>query len=374
MSTINITPFTDVLLVLLIIFIILASVTKEPKLPDAYNKDKVQPSQIVVIIDEHDHVQIGSNQVDDRRREGRLRAASRRDRPQVQERDHQGRSEGELRRHSAGDGRGEVSRPDRFRPGQSRPGYARRDQPNNSMAKRGGLHHDRRTRRAASSSGRSSSRSWRTLAIGVVFPNIDKHAEEQQTEQVTDVRRFTRSSCTRRRRRRRPRRPRRRRRRTRRRRPKQQVHAAEAQSQPRHKQHEQVRPARPKIRTRQPKNGSENGVPQGTGTAKPAAGPAGTPKPACANPNVEATVTNAVQPDYPESAKDLGLGAVTVEVEVTVGPSGNLVGRRFTRARATWRSIRRRCARRANRRYSPKLVDCSPTTGDYLFRADFQPD
>ncbi len=52
MSTINITPFTDVLLVLLIIFIILASVTKEPKLPDAYNKDKVQPSQIVVIIDD----------------------------------------------------------------------------------------------------------------------------------------------------------------------------------------------------------------------------------------------------------------------------------------------------------------------------------
>ena len=64
MSTINITPFTDVLLVLLIIFIILASVTKEPKLPDAYNKDKVQPSQIVVMIDEHDHVQIGSNQVE----------------------------------------------------------------------------------------------------------------------------------------------------------------------------------------------------------------------------------------------------------------------------------------------------------------------
>jgi biopolymer transport protein TolR len=63
MSTINITPFTDVLLVLLIIFIILASVTKEPKLPDAYNKDKVQPSQIVVIVDGEDHIQIGSNTV-----------------------------------------------------------------------------------------------------------------------------------------------------------------------------------------------------------------------------------------------------------------------------------------------------------------------
>ncbi len=63
MATINITPFTDVLLVLLIIFIILASVTKEPKLPDAYNRDKVQPSQIVVIVDEKNNINIGSNEV-----------------------------------------------------------------------------------------------------------------------------------------------------------------------------------------------------------------------------------------------------------------------------------------------------------------------
>ena len=63
MSTINITPFTDVLLVLLIIFIILAAVTKEPKLPDAHNRDKVQPSQLVVIVDDKNNIQIGSNQV-----------------------------------------------------------------------------------------------------------------------------------------------------------------------------------------------------------------------------------------------------------------------------------------------------------------------
>jgi biopolymer transport protein ExbD len=60
MSTINITPFTDVLLVLLIIFIILASVTKEPPLPDARNRDRVNPSQIVVIITKDNAVQIGS--------------------------------------------------------------------------------------------------------------------------------------------------------------------------------------------------------------------------------------------------------------------------------------------------------------------------
>ena len=63
MSTINITPFTDVLLVLLIIFIILASVTKEPVLPTAHNKELVTASQIVVIIDAKDNVQIGANTI-----------------------------------------------------------------------------------------------------------------------------------------------------------------------------------------------------------------------------------------------------------------------------------------------------------------------
>ena len=65
MSTINITPFTDVLLVLLIIFIILASVIKEPKLPDAKNKQKVQPSQIVAIVTADNKVQVGSHVVND---------------------------------------------------------------------------------------------------------------------------------------------------------------------------------------------------------------------------------------------------------------------------------------------------------------------
>jgi biopolymer transport protein TolR len=64
MSTINITPFTDVLLVLLIIFIILASVTKEPHLPLAHNTDKVKASQIIVYIDDKDHIQIGSTTTD----------------------------------------------------------------------------------------------------------------------------------------------------------------------------------------------------------------------------------------------------------------------------------------------------------------------
>ncbi|HME82743.1 MAG TPA: biopolymer transporter ExbD [Candidatus Eremiobacteraceae bacterium] len=50
MSTINITPFTDVLLVLLIIFMILTSLLKPPPVPEAINKLKVTNSPITVII------------------------------------------------------------------------------------------------------------------------------------------------------------------------------------------------------------------------------------------------------------------------------------------------------------------------------------
>ena len=60
MSTINITPFTDVLLVLLIIFMILTSLLKPPPVPEAKNRLKVSPSPIVVIISPKDEVQIGA--------------------------------------------------------------------------------------------------------------------------------------------------------------------------------------------------------------------------------------------------------------------------------------------------------------------------
>ncbi len=85
-------------------------------------------------------------------------------------------------------------------------------------------------------------------------------------------------------------------------------------------------------------------------------------------------MTNPVQPDYPESARDLGLGAVTVEVEVTVAPSGNLVDAKVYKSSSNM-SIDQAALRAARQStYSPKLVDCQPTQGDYLFRADFQPD
>jgi protein TonB len=122
------------------------------------------------------------------------------------------------------------------------------------------------------------------------------------------------------------------------------------------------------------KTGSETGVPKGKGTGPPVdATPAATAKPACANPNQEATVTNPMSPDYPDSARDLGLGPVIVLVEVTIGPSGALVD--ATVSQKSGNMAIDQAALRAARQsqYSPKLVNCVPTTGSYIFKADFDP-
>jgi biopolymer transport protein TolR len=63
MSTINITPFTDVLLVLLIIFMILTSLLKPPPVPQVKNKLKVNQSPLVVIITPKDQVQVGAEYI-----------------------------------------------------------------------------------------------------------------------------------------------------------------------------------------------------------------------------------------------------------------------------------------------------------------------
>lgn len=94
----------------------------------------------------------------------------------------------------------------------------------------------------------------------------------------------------------------------------------------------------------------------------------------CSNPNVEVTVTSPVQPDYPASARDLGLGTVTVDVEVTVGASGNVIGALVSRSSSNMAIDQAvlRAAREST--YSPRLVDCHPTQGNFLFRANLTPD
>lgn len=130
-----------------------------------------------------------------------------------------------------------------------------------------------------------------------------------------------------------------------------------------------------------PKSGSENGAPQGTGTAAPAgtgqvahqAAPTPTPKPACAEPYREATMTNGVSPEYPESAKEQGLGPVTVIVKITLSPAASVEGSSVLQSSGNMAIDQAALLAARQSSYAPKLTDCKPVEGTYSFRANFDP-
>ena len=125
-----------------------------------------------------------------------------------------------------------------------------------------------------------------------------------------------------------------------------------------------------------PKNGSPNGVPGATGTGPPApvsTAPPGTPKPACKTPYQDATVVQQAQPEYPDSAREQGLGEVQVAVKVTIGPSGSLVNATISQSAGNMALDQAALAAARQSTYAPKIVNCEAVEGDYLFRVTFDP-
>ncbi|MDQ2662992.1 MAG: TonB family protein [Candidatus Eremiobacteraeota bacterium] len=130
-----------------------------------------------------------------------------------------------------------------------------------------------------------------------------------------------------------------------------------------------------------PKTGSQNGAPAGQGTAPP--GPPSTPGPPaspptpapakCATPYQDATVVNAVPPEYPESAKAMGLGSVVVLIQVTVGPSGSLQAASVYQSSQNSAIDRSALVAARQSTYQPKIVNCEKVAGVYSFRATFDP-
>jgi TonB family protein len=117
--------------------------------------------------------------------------------------------------------------------------------------------------------------------------------------------------------------------------------------------------------------GGESNKVRITETHGPAGGITAPTMHTCATRN--ATVTNAVQAQYPAIARDSGFRSATVEVEVTVGPSGNLVDARVVKSSGNLAidEAALRAARESS--YSPKLVCQNAMQGNYLFRATFKP-
>jgi TonB family protein len=94
---------------------------------------------------------------------------------------------------------------------------------------------------------------------------------------------------------------------------------------------------------------------------------------ACTTRNRPASVIKLVQPDYPESARDVGIGAVAVEVQVSIGSSGNLIGAEVYKSSSNM-AIDQAALQAARRSiYQPRLKDCQPTTADLLLHFDISP-
>lgn len=92
---------------------------------------------------------------------------------------------------------------------------------------------------------------------------------------------------------------------------------------------------------------------------------------ACKNPNAEPQALNAVAPNLPKSEEPPR--KVTAIVTVTVAASGKATRVLIYRS-SGYPNVDRAVAIAAEHStYSPKLVNCVPTEGTYLFRADFAP-
>jgi protein TonB len=128
-----------------------------------------------------------------------------------------------------------------------------------------------------------------------------------------------------------------------------------------------------------PKQGSENGVPQGTvatGPPAPTAGPATaapapTPTPrSCAQPHLDATTTRPVEPDYPEIARQQGATG-TVQVKVQLSATGSVTGVSVYKSSGNQALDQEALKAARASQYRAEVDECAPIAGTYLFRADF---
>ena len=89
----------------------------------------------------------------------------------------------------------------------------------------------------------------------------------------------------------------------------------------------------------------------------------------CAHPNVDATVTDPEAPILPHGLKVSG----SVEVSVTIAPDGHVVKTSLLKSSGIKTADTAVVEAALKSKYSPKIVNCSPVEGGYIFQADFKP-
>ena len=94
-----------------------------------------------------------------------------------------------------------------------------------------------------------------------------------------------------------------------------------------------------------------------------------TPAPAICNR--DATVTAQVSPDYPESARELGLGISTVSIRVYLSPKGTIAALRVFNSSGNGDLDQAALRAAAQSTYLPRIKNCKPAFGLYLFKVTF---
>lgn len=121
-----------------------------------------------------------------------------------------------------------------------------------------------------------------------------------------------------------------------------------------------------------PAAGSENGAPggsaTGTGNAQTAETPS--PKPACEDPHVQASLAKMGEIDYPESQRELGITGV-VDVEVTLTATGAVAGVSIYRSSGHPPLDQAALRVAQSSTYAPEEVDCKDVPGSYLMHVTF---
>lgn len=94
---------------------------------------------------------------------------------------------------------------------------------------------------------------------------------------------------------------------------------------------------------------------------------------ACRSPYQDAALVQFVQPAYPQSARELGLGVVNAKVVVTLSPTGTLISASIYQSAGNMSLDQAALSAARQSTFSPKIVNCEPVTGDYLLSVTFDP-
>ncbi len=87
--------------------------------------------------------------------------------------------------------------------------------------------------------------------------------------------------------------------------------------------------------------------------------------------NRDATVSAQVSPDYPESARELGLGISTVLIRVYLNPKGTIAALRVFNSSGNVDLDQAALRAAAQSTYLPRVKNCKPAFGVYLFKVTF---